>query len=308
MASSLRELRQRRKSVAATQKITRAMELIAASRIVKAQQAARAAMPYTTELDHAMSALAAYHEIDHPLLTDVPNPKRSALLVITGDRGLAGAYSSNAIKAAEQLRRTLIDEGQEVDIYVSGQKAVAYYEFRNIPVVRAWTGFSDAPTYAHAREMGSVLMEAFLKPTEEGGVDQLHTVGTRFVSMITQTPLPRRLLPIEIVDADDVPVEGQEPSDVESTPFYAFEPDPKTVLDALFPLFVANRIFFALQMSAASELANRQRAMKAATDNAQELIQMLTRQENQARQAGITQEITEIVGGASALAESAGNE
>ncbi|HMR48282.1 MAG TPA: F0F1 ATP synthase subunit gamma [Arachnia sp.] len=310
MASSLRELRQRRKSVAATQKITRAMELIAASRIVKAQQAARAAMPYTFELDKVMSALASYHEIEHPLLTENPNPRRSALLVITGDRGLAGAYSSNAIKAAEQLRQKLLDEGQEVDIYVSGQKAVAYYEFRNVPVVRSWTGFSDAPTYAHAREMGNVLMEAFLTSTEEGGVDQLHTVGTRFVSMITQVPLPRRLLPIEIVDGNDVPLPNQAEAAVqaESTPFYAFEPDPKTVLDALFPLFVANRIFFALQMSAASELANRQRAMKAATDNAEELIQKLTREANQARQSEITQEITEIVGGASALAESAGNE
>lgn len=308
MASSLRELRQRRRAVAATQKITRAMELIAASRIIKAQQAARAALPYTTELDRAMSALAAYHEIEHPLLTDVSNPKRSALLVIVGDRGLAGAYSSNAIKAAEQLRQKLLAEGQEVDLYVAGQKAVAYYEFRGIPVVQAWTGFSDAPTYAHAREIGGVLMAAFLKPTEDGGVDQLHTVGTRFLSMITQVPLPRRLLPIEVVDADDVPVENQEPGDGESSPFYAFEPDPTQVLDALFPMFVANRIFFALQMSAASELASRQRAMKAATDNAEELILTLTRQENQARQAGITQEITEIVGGASALAESAGNE
>lgn len=310
MASSLRELRQRRKTVAATQKITRAMELVAASRIVKAQQAARAAVPYTFELDQAMSALASYHEIDHPLLTDNPNPRRSALLVIAGDRGLAGAYSSNAIKAAEQLRQRLIDQGQEVDIYVSGQKAVSYYEFRGIPVVKSWTGFSDSPTYAHAREIGKVLMEAFLTPTEQGGVDQLHTVGTRFLSMITQVPLPRRLLPIEIVDNNDVPVEDQAQAaqEVDSTPFYAFEPDPKTVLDALLPMFVGNRIFFALQMSAASELANRQRAMKAATDNAEELIQKLTREANQARQGEITQEITEIVGGASALAESAGNE
>ncbi|MFT3886944.1 MAG: F0F1 ATP synthase subunit gamma [Arachnia sp.] len=309
MASSLRELRERRRATTTTKKITRAMELIAASRIVKAQQAARAAMPYTRELDQAMSALAfSNDEIRHPLVTAVENPLRSALLVITSDRGLAGAYSTNAIKAAEQLRAKLVAEGQEVDLYVTGQKGVSYYDFRNIPVVRSWTGFSDAPTYDRAREIGDVLVETFLKPTEEGGVDQVHTVGTRFVSMVKQVPLPRRLLPVEVVDADDMPLDdSQAPSDA-ATPIYSFEPDAKTVLDTLFPLFVSNRIFFALQMSAASELASRQRAMKSATDNAQALIEQLTREANQARQAEITQEITEIVGGASALAESAGNE
>ncbi|SHI63878.1 F-type H+-transporting ATPase subunit gamma [Tessaracoccus bendigoensis DSM 12906] len=309
MASSLRELRQRRKSVSTTKKITRAMELIAASRIVKAQQAARAAAPYTRELDHAMTALAfANDEIDHPLLRHVPNPKRSALLVITSDRGLAGAYSSNAIKAGEQLRAKLMAEGQEVDLYVTGQKGVGYYDFRNIPIVQSWTGFSDAPTFERAREIGRALSTSFLKPTEEGGVDQVHTVGTRFVSMVTQLPLPRRLLPVEVVDSDDMPLEDSEAPADQSAPIYSFEPDPHTVLDALFPMFVSNRVFFALQMSAASELASRQRAMKSATDNAQTLIEQLTRQANQARQAEITQEITEIVGGASALAESAGNE
>ena len=310
MASSLRELRQRRKSVTTTKKITRAMELIAAARIVKAQQAARAALPYTNELDHAMASLASSNaEIKHPLITAVENPKRSALLVITSDRGLAGAYSSNAIKAAQQLRSKLQAEGQEVDLYVTGQKGVGYCDFRDIPVVRSWTGFSDAPTYERAREIGQVLAESFLKPTEEGGVDQVHTVGTRFVSMVTQIPLPRRLLPVEFVDADDMPVDDSAAvSTGSSAPIYHYEPDPQTVLDELFPMFVANRIFFAMQMSAASELASRQRAMKSATDNAQTLIEQLTREENQARQAEITQEITEIVGGASALAESAGNE
>jgi ATP synthase F1 gamma subunit len=194
MASSLRELRERRRSVTTTKKITRAMELIAASRIVKAQQAARAALPYTLELDRAMSALAlANEDIEHPLLTAVPNPKRSALLVITSDRGLAGAYSTNAIKSAEQLRAKLRAEGQEVDLYVAGQKGVGYYDFRNVPVKQSWTGFSDRPTYAHAREIADVLTAGFLADTEAGGVDQLHTVGTRFVSMVKQVPLPRRL-------------------------------------------------------------------------------------------------------------------
>ncbi|HMQ66854.1 MAG TPA: F0F1 ATP synthase subunit gamma [Arachnia sp.] len=309
MASSLRELRQRRKSVSTTKKITRAMELIAASRIVKAQQAARAAMPYTNELDHAMAALAfSNDEIQHPLITAVENPKRSALLLITSDRGLAGAYSTNAIKAAEQLRAKLLAEGQEVDLYVSGQKGVGYYDFRNVPVKQTWTGFSDAPTYERAREIAEAITASFLTDTAEGGVDQVHTVGTRFVSMVTQLPLPRRLLPVEIVDADDMPMSDSEAPVGDTAPIYTYEPDPKTVLDELFPMFVANRIFFAMQMSAASELASRQRAMKSATDNAQTLIEQLTREANQARQAEITQEITEIVGGASALAESAGNE
>lgn len=286
------------------------MELIAASRIVKAQQAVRAVVPYTFELDRAMSALTGFHNVDHPLLRQVETPRRAALLVITSDRGLAGAYSVNALRAAEQLRTKLLEDGLEVDLYVTGQKGISYYEFRDVPIVQSWSGFSDAPTYGQAREIADVLIESFLRSTDEGGVDELHTVGTRFLSMISQEPLPRRLLPIEIVDEKDVPLPDQAKAQEQlaDIPFYTFEPDPQTVLDSLFPLFVANRIFFALQMSAASELASRQRAMKAATDNAQTLIEQLTRQANQARQAEITQEITEIVGGASALAESAGNE
>ncbi|MDO5678579.1 MAG: F0F1 ATP synthase subunit gamma [Propionibacteriaceae bacterium] len=305
MASSLRELRQRRRSVSTTKKITRAMELIAASRVVKAQQAARAAAPYTRELTKAVSALASAHDIDHPLLRDIEQPRRSAMLLITSDRGLAGAYSTNAIKAAEQLHAKIIQEGQENVQYITGNKGVAYFEFRNRHIEQSWTGFSDRPTYAEAKEIADVLLERFLRPYEEGGVDQLHIVGTRFVSMMTQTPMAVRLLPLVVEDAPD---DDEEPSPEDIHPFYDFEPDAKTVLDTLLPLFVANRIHTALLQSAASELASRQSAMKSATDNAQELIEKLTRAENQARQAGITQEITEIVGGASALAESAGNE
>ncbi|MBB1483452.1 F0F1 ATP synthase subunit gamma [Tessaracoccus sp. MC1865] len=304
MASSLRELRQRRRSVSTTKKITRAMELIAASRVVKAQQAARAAAPYTRELTQAVSALASVEDLDHPLLRDVEKPRRSAMLLITSDRGLAGAYSTNAIKAAEQLHAKIIQEGQENVQYITGSKGVAYFDFRNRHIEQSWTGFSDRPTYANAKEIADVLIERFLRPYEEGGVDQLHIVGTRFVSMMTQTAVAVRLLPLVVEDAPSGYVDSAE----ETHPFYEFEPDARTVLDRLLPLFVANRIHTALLQSAASELANRQRAMKSATDNAQELIEKLTRAENQARQAGITQEITEIVGGASALAESAGNE
>lgn len=226
------------------------------------------------------------------------------MLLITSDRGLAGAYSANAIKAAEQLHAKIIQEGQENVQYITGNKGVAYFEFRNRHIEQSWTGFSDRPTYAEAKEIADVLLERFLRPYEEGGVDQIHIVGTRFVSMMTQNPMAVRLLPLVVEDAPADYVDSAE----ETYPFYDFEPDAKTVLDTVLPLFVADRIHTALLQSAASELASRQSAMKSATDNAQELIEKLTRAENQARQAGITQEITEIVGGASALAESAGNE
>ena len=300
MAASLRELRQRRKSVQTTKKITRAMELIAASRIVKAQQAASAAAPYSRELFRAVSAVATFSDVDHPLTSAVENPRRAAMLLITSDRGLAGAYSSSVIKAGEQLTARLRDEeGQEVLPFLAGRKAIAYYGFRKRNVARTWDGFSDAPTYAHAREIADALIEAFLTPTDEGGVDEIHLVFTRFVSMMTQTPSVVRLLPLEVVEGTEPPAPG------ELLPAYEFEPDAETVLDRLLPLYVANRVHFALLQASASELASRQKAMKSATDNAQTLIETLTRQENQARQAEITQEISEIVGGASALAETA---
>ncbi|RRD50565.1 F0F1 ATP synthase subunit gamma [Arachnia propionica] len=301
MGSSLRELRQRRNSVATTKKITRAMELIAASRIVKAQQVARAAMPYTNALTHAVSALATYSDvIEHPLLTDVTPARRSAMLLITGDRGLAGAYSANVIRAAEQLNTKLADEGQEVVQYITGNKGVGYFEFRHRDIERSWTGFSIAPEYRHAKEIADVLIERFLTPYEEGGVDQIHVVSTRFVSMLTQQAQAVRLLPLVVEESDD-PVTD----DDEYLPYYDFEPSVEKVLNQVLPMYVANRIYTALLQSSASELASRQRAMKSATDNAQQLIERLTREANAARQAEITQEITEIVGGAAALSESA---
>ncbi len=286
-----------------TQKITRAMEMIAASRIIKAQRAARAAVPYTRALTHAVSALATHEEVEHPMLTDHQPPRRSAMLLITGDRGLAGAYSANVIKAAEQLHAKLVkEEGQENLQYITGTKGVSYFDFRDRHVEQSWTGFSDAPRYAHAKEISDVLIERFLLPYEEGGVDQIHIVATRFVSTLTQQPVALRLLPLVVEESDDTPVNG------DIIPFYTFEPSAKDVLDQLLPMYVANRVFAALLQSSASELASRQRAMKSATDNAQDLIETLTREANQARQAEITQEISEIVGGAAALAESAGNE
>ncbi|MDO4412028.1 F0F1 ATP synthase subunit gamma [Cutibacterium sp.] len=314
MASNLRELRERRNSVATTKKITRAMELIASSRIIKAQNTVKAASPYSLELTRALSAVAAHTHEDHPLTSVNPDPKRSAVLLITSDRGLAGAYSSNAIKAAEQLHAALQPE-QEVVTYLCGRKGVQYFEFRGRKVEHVWSGFSDSPTYRQAREIADTLIEQFLRPTEEGGVDEIHIVYTHFDSMLTQKPRVVRLLPLAVVDPETTPegeLEAGDPgvgtADEEIFHEYKFEPDPVTVLDQLLPLYVANRIHYALLESAASELASRQRAMKAATDNAEQLIQSLSRQANQARQAAITQEITEIVGGAAALAESAPQE
>jgi F-type H+-transporting ATPase subunit gamma len=297
MPASLRELRQRRASVTTIKKVTRAMELIAASRIIKAQQRAQAAAPYARELTRAVSAVATYSNVDHPLITEPENPTRAAVLLITSDRGLAGAYSSSVIKEGEQLNQLLRQSNKEPVPYLAGRKAVAFYGFRRRDVAAKWEGFSDAPTYAHAREIADTLIEAFLTPTDEGGVDEIHVIFTRFISMLTQRVDVIRMLPLEVVEGEEPP-----PSD-ELLPLYEFEPDAETVLDELLPLYISSRIQYCLLQGAASELASRQKAMKSATDNAQQLIERLTREANQARQAEITQEISEIVGGASALAE-----
>lgn len=299
MAASLRELRQRRKSVAATQKITRAMELIAASRIIKAQRAAEAGEPFVTEMIRAVSAVATYSRDPHPLTEGPDKVRRAAMLVITSDRGMNGAYSANAIKTAARLRERLEREGVEVVRYAVGRKAIAYMKFRNQAIRREWEGFSDAPTFAHAQEIADALIADFNTPYEEGGVDAIYGVYTRMESMLTQSPRARRLLPLEVVEGVHDPAEG------ELLPLYEFEPDPETVLDSLLPMYVRSRVWFYLLQSAASQLASQQRAMKAATDNAKQLIESLTRQANQARQAEITQEISEIVGGAGALADAA---
>ncbi len=299
MAASLRELRQRRKSVAATQKITRAMELIAASRIIKAQRTAQEGEPFITELIRAVSAVATYSHDQHPLTEAHTKDRRVAMLVITSDRGMNGAYSTNAIKTAARLRERLEREGVEVVRYAVGRKGIAYMNFRHLPIRRSWEGFSDAPTFKHAQEIADALIEDFLTPYEDGGVDAIYGVYTRMNSMINQEVRARRLLPLEIVEG------VHEPAEDEILPLYEFEPDPDTVLDALLPMYVRSRVWFYLLQSAASQLASQQRAMKSATDNAKQLIESLTRQANQARQAEITQEISEIVGGAGALADAA---
>jgi len=303
MALSVREYRARIKSTESMKKITRAMELIAASRIIKAQQRAQSAAPYARELTRAVSAVATYSNVDHPLTREPEDPKRAAVLIVTSDRGLAGAYSSSVLKEAERLAEKLRGEGKEISTYLCGRKGEAYYRFRGRPVVQSWTGFSDQPSYDVAHDIGKSLIEAFLADEGDQAVDEVHVVYTRFRSMLVQEPTAVRLLPLEVVEGEEKPASD------EVLPLYEFEPSAEHVLDGLLPQYVQSRIFFALLQAAASELAARQKAMKSATDNADELIKKYTRIANQARQAGITQEISEIVGGVNALADAqAGSE
>ncbi|WP_434966365.1 F0F1 ATP synthase subunit gamma [Janibacter indicus] len=298
MGAQIREYRQRIRSVSATKKITRAMELMAASRVVKAQQAVRESTPYARALTRAASAVATYSDEDHPLTTEPDNVRRAAVLVIAADRGLAGGYNSNVLKEGERVSAALRDQGKEVQTYLVGRRAVSYYSFRKKEYVAEWTGSSEKPSFDNAREIGERLVADFTKDFEDGGVDEVHVVFTRFVSMVTQEAEVIRLLPLEVVEG------VEEPGEEELYPLYEFEPSGEELLDTLLPRYVNARIFNCLLQAAASELAARQRAMKSATDNAEELIKKYTRLANQARQAEITQEISEIVGGAGALAES----
>lgn len=307
MGAQLRVYKRRIKSVTATKKITKAMEMIAASRIVKAQRQVTASTPYATELTRAVTAVATGSNTKHPLTTEVESPVRAAVLLITSDRGLAGGYSSNAIKAAERLTERLRSEGKEVDTYIVGRKGVAYYGFREREVAESWTGFTDSPTYADAKKVAGPLIESVQRETAEGGVDELHIVFTEFVSMLTQTPVQNRLLPLSL-DASAAEEEDSAAKH-EILPLFDFEPSAEDVLDALLPRYVESRIYNALLEAAASKHAATRRAMKSATDNAGDLIKSLSRLANAARQAEITQEISEIVGGASALADAtAGSE
>ncbi|MFJ8789513.1 F0F1 ATP synthase subunit gamma [Streptomyces sp. NPDC102462] len=297
MGAQLRVYKRRIRSVTATKKITKAMEMIAASRVVKAQRKVVASTPYAQELTRAVTAVGTGSNTKHPLTTEAENPTRAAVLLLTSDRGLAGAFNSNAIKAAEQLTERLEREGKQVDTYIVGRRGLAHYHFRERKVAESWTGFTDEPTYADAKKVAAPLIAAIEQDTADGGVDELHMVFTEFVSMMTQTALDARLLPLRLDE-----VAEQRPSG-EILPLYDFEPSAEDVLDALLPRYVESRIYNALLQSAASKHAATRRAMKSATDNAGELINTLSRLANAARQAEITQEISEIVGGASALAD-----
>ncbi|MER6422067.1 F0F1 ATP synthase subunit gamma [Streptomyces sp. NPDC001137] len=298
MGAQLRVYKRRIRSVTATKKITKAMEMIAASRVVKAQRKVAASTPYAQELTRAVTAVGTGSNTKHPLTTQAETVTRSAVLLLTSDRGLAGAFNSNAIKAAEQLTERLEREGKEVEIYIVGRRGLAHYNFRERKVTESWTGFTDEPTYADAKKVAAPLIEAIETETAEGGVDELHIVFTEFVSMMTQTALDDRLLPLSLEEvAKEAAPQG------EILPLYDFEPSAEDVLDALLPRYVESRIYNALLQSAASKHAATRRAMKSATDNAGELITTLSRLANAARQAEITQEISEIVGGSAALAD-----
>ncbi|MEP7191744.1 MAG: F0F1 ATP synthase subunit gamma [Actinomycetota bacterium] len=296
MGAQMRVYRQRIRAVQATKKITRAMELIAASRVVKARQRVTESTPYARAVTRAVSAVATFSNVDHPLTTEHPQVRRAAMVIITSDRGLAGAYSSAVLKESERLAELLRGEGKEVTPYLVGRKAVGFYKFRRREYAQEWSGFSDSPKFEVAREIGERITQDFIKDYDLGGVDEVHVVFTRFVSMVSQEPEVIRLLPLEVVEGTEAPDPGQ------VLPLYEFEPSAEQVLDALLPKYVTSRLFNALLQSAASELAARQRAMKSATDNAEELIRKYTRLANQSRQAEITQEISEIVGGVEALA------
>ncbi|EYT83880.1 ATP synthase F0F1 subunit gamma [Streptomyces sp. Tu 6176] len=298
MGAQLRVYKRRIRSVTATKKITKAMEMIAASRVVKAQRKVAASTPYAQELTRAVTAVGTGSNTRHPLTTEAENPARAAVLLLTSDRGLAGAFNSNAIKAAEQLTERLEREGKQVDTYIVGRRGVAHYNFRERTITQSFTGFTDQPSYADAKTVAAPLIEAIEKDTADGGVDELHIVYTEFVSMMTQTAVDPRLLPLRL---EEVAAEAAPKGEI--LPLYDFEPSAEDVLDALLPRYVESRIYNALLQSAASKHAATRRAMKSATDNAGELINTLSRLANAARQAEITQEISEIVGGASALAD-----
>jgi F-type H+-transporting ATPase subunit gamma len=296
MGAQLRVYRQKIRTAQTTKKITRAMELISASRIQKAQQRVIASAPYARAVTRAVSAVATYSNVDHVLTREAENPKRAAIVLFTSDRGLAGAFNSQVIREASELRTRLEGEGKEVVHFLVGRKAVGYFAFRRRPSERDWTGGTDNPEFGIAQEIAGAIVEKFVQPTEEGGVDEIHIVYNRFVSMLVQDPETVRLLPLEVV-------EGVEEPDAEhvALPLYEFEPDADDVLDALLPVYIESRIFNAMLQSAAAKHAATQKAMKSASDNADKLIKDYTRLANNARQSEITQQISEIVGGADAL-------
>ncbi|MFI7605745.1 F0F1 ATP synthase subunit gamma [Micromonospora sp. NPDC049366] len=305
MAAQVRVLRQRIRSAKSMKKITKAMELVATSRIAKAQARVEASLPYAQAITGVLTALASNARIDHPLLTPRERVRRAGVLLVTADRGLAGGYSTNAIRTAESLIARLRADGKEPVLYVIGRKGVTYYRFRNRPIEASWTGFSEQPAFTDAREVGETLIKAFSSGADDVdggagadgvlGIDELHIVYTEFHSLMTQTPVAKIIGPMQVEDR---------PRSEGLLPAYEFEPEAEALLDALLPRYINTRIYAALIESAASESAARRRAMKAATDNAEEMIEKYTREMNSARQAGITQEISEIVGGANALAAS----
>ncbi len=310
MAAQLRVLRRRVRSVRSTGKITKAQELIATSRIAKAQERVKAAEPYAAAITGVLTALASSATMDHPLLVPRETVRRAGVLVVTSDRGMCGGYNANVIRTAERLISRLREDGIEPVLYVIGRKGLAYYRFRDRAIAQSWTGFSEQPGFEDARQAGETMIEAFTAGADDTdedagedqitGIDELHVVYTHLRSMMSQVPTATRVAPMEIEETDE-PSSG-------IPPLYEFEPEAETLLDALLPKYVTTRVYAALLDSAASESAARRTAMKSATDNANDIAKTLTRQMNAARQAAITQEISEIVGGVDALAASGSEE
>lgn len=298
MGAQLRVYRQRIRSAQTTKKITRAMELISASRIQKAQARVAASTPYARAITRAVSAVATYSNVEHVLTTEPEKIERAAIVIFGSDRGLAGAFNANVLKESEQLAELLRSQGKEVVYFLVGRKPVGYFTFRRRVAERTWIGGTDSPVFDTAQEIGQAVLASFLRDAADGGVDEIHIIYNRFVSMLTQVPEVVRLLPLEVVEGMEVPGEH------ELLPLYDFEPDAETVLDALLPVYIESRIFNAMLQSAASKHAATQKAMKSASDNADKLITTFTRLANNARQSEITQQISEIVGGADALASS----
>ncbi|WP_295839106.1 F0F1 ATP synthase subunit gamma [uncultured Microbacterium sp.] len=296
MGAQLRVYKQKISSAQTTKKITKAMELIAASRIQKAMARVRAASPFARAVTSAVSAVATHSSVDHPLTTERENIRRSAVVIFTSDRGLAGAFNSQILREGLELAELLRSQGKDVVFYLVGRKAVGYFQFRRMASAAQWVGDTDTPQFSTAEEISDAVLQAYRAGGDNEGVDEIHLVYNRFVSMMTQSPESVRLLPLEVLEADEAPAQA------EVYPLYEFEPDAETVLDALLPVYVQSRIFNALLQSSAAKHAATQKAMKSASDNADKLITDYTRLRNNARQAEITQQIAEIVGGADALA------
>jgi F-type H+-transporting ATPase subunit gamma len=300
MAATLRELRGRIRSAGSIKKITKAQEMIATSRIGKAQARLESARPYAFQITSMLTTLSSEAALDHPLLVEREEPKRAGVLVLSSDRGLCGAYNSSIFRRSEELFSLLRDEGKTPVVYTVGRKAQNYFKFRNWDITESWTGFSEQPQVENAKEIASTLVETFMagvgddESEDDQGVDELHIVYSEFKSMMSQAAVAHRIAPLVMEYVEDTD---------ELHTLYSFEPDATTLFEALLPRYVTTRVYAALLESAASELASRQRAMKSATDNADDLIKELTLMANRERQAQITQEISEIVGGANALAD-----
>ncbi|HEX2293930.1 MAG TPA: F0F1 ATP synthase subunit gamma [Actinomycetota bacterium] len=289
--AQLRDIKRRIGSVQSTQKITRAMELIASSRIIKAQQRVDAARPYAEEMRSLMASVARNAgSIDHPLLKQREAVGTVGTIVVTADRGLAGAYNSNVIRVAERDMR----DHEQTRLFVAGKKGISYFRFRGYELSESWQGMSDQPRIDDARAVAKAAAGAFTN----GDVDEVRLVYTKFESALTQRPVVLKLLPVPREDLDESETSGEGGG---AGPSYVFEPSPEDILGYLLPRYIEGAVYQGMLEAAASEHAARRRAMKAATDNADELIENLTRVYNQARQAEITTEIMEVVGGAEAL-------